>query len=1597
MPLNQSHNEVLTLPVRNLVKGTNHAEDEPSPQSKSNTITVASHNTSKPGAGALLAGDGSQLQDSGLDKRVSEIQFEDKEIRDQLIKAQKLNQDQSYQDQNQDQDHNQDQDEDQDQNGSTEDDHPDISPRLDGSEMPGWNRLFGNGSWLDQIKSSHIPDSDSADHDDLNHASGSETPISPKIREYGDMFKTSRNRFASFRPKSTLEEADIDSEHPRKNSSIHAPHFSMSNIPYVNSSNWKDIRQSFRFINFTKRKKDDERRIDHQQSTELIAELCAGAPAALILASSFLRDEKGQKRIPVLFELLKIRITDSARNEDRQHTLFRIELQYGSGVVKLKWLIYREWKDIFNLHSRLKVINLQRNFYSSTTGNPGGHALRELPHFPRNAIPFLRGMRGLNETMEDKNIDSQDSHNVRADAGSRSSVISNPDGEIGHQKHMYYAANQRQVLEEYLRKLVNVMKCQGEANRLCRFFELSAMSLRLAIENTYHGKEGQLSIVSMSSPRGWRARKISPSQVHAIFSRYGSKWFLIRHSYILVVNSIVDIQPVDILIVDEEFKITHKAASWKWRNDNQDQSEDENGVHNTKSLGNVSFTMKLQNAERKMKVLIFSEKQVKQWMESIDHMCKNTEWFRKHRFESFAPIRYNVSAQWFVDGRDYFWNVSHAIEMARDTVYIHDWWLSPEIYLRRPAHGNQQWRLDRLLKRKAEQGVKIFVILYRNVGAAIPIDSQYTKQTLLDLHPNIFVARSPNQFRQNILFWAHHEKLVIVDHTVLFMGGLDLCFGRWDTPQHVLNDDRPTGFDRGTTIEVGSDTQLWVGKDYSNARVQDFYELNHPYDDMYDRKKIPRMPWHDVHMQMIGQTARDASRHFIQRWNYLIRQKKSTRPAPVLLPPPDFSNAELEAMGHLGTCEVQLLRSACQWSLGFMNDKVEHSILNAYLKAIEQSEHFIYIENQFFITSTEVDGTIIANQIGDALVERIIRAAKHDEDWKAVIIIPLMPGFEAEVDQQDGTSVRLIMQCQFRSISRGPHSICARLERAGINAEEYIQFFSLRKWGTVGPYEKIVTEQLYIHAKIMIVDDRVAIIGSANINERSMRGSRDSEVAAFIRDTDQIESRMGGVPYMVGRFAHTLRVRLMREHLGIDVDAVDDLERRFTDSSNLESNNFISADVGSQDIWRQFDKVRDTVNAPQSFLNEDNSMTNEVMYDSDRESGESETDSDPSDDEYPGSHEGNHGSIRTSSSRTKHRQRIKKGKTKSASFMTFDLNTSKDAENCEDGACEETQDSAKQSRQGHAADVLGYGEDQMIANKNATVNTLREVLNETSNPSLISDEQRRLNVSESDGNPAISSSNTTAADQTRSSTGNGSFADQIEALSLKPTRNHLADNECQEILDSIPPRFRSISPQSFDDPLDERFYYDMWLAHATNNTTIYRKVFKCQPDNEVKTWKDYKSYQSYAEEFANSQEKWTFNEPEVKPTSSVLNNTSSNGKSNFDTYLNSDLSANSVSATGGLSTVHSKKDVVQKINAADGMHMHRLLMSDESQKSSIGENSSNPELSRLQGYNNTRRSRRLKHKMENIMDKEMALSILNDIRGHLIIFPKDWLCKEEEA
>lgn len=84
--------------------------------------------------------------------------------------------------------------------------------------------------------------------------------------------------------------------------------------------------------------------------------------------------------------------------------------------------------------------------------------------------------------------------------------------------------------------------------------------------------------------------------------------------------------------------------------------------------------------------------------------------------------------------------------------------------------------------------MRIFILLYKEVEMALGINSFYSKQRLAQLHENIRVLRHPDHVRVGIFFWAHHEKLIVIDQTYAFVGGIDLCYGRWDDCHHRLVD-----------------------------------------------------------------------------------------------------------------------------------------------------------------------------------------------------------------------------------------------------------------------------------------------------------------------------------------------------------------------------------------------------------------------------------------------------------------------------------------------------------------------------------------------------------------------------------------------------------------------------------------------------------------------------------------------------------------------------------------------------------------------------------------------------------------------------------------
>ncbi|KRW98761.1 Phox homologous domain [Pseudocohnilembus persalinus] len=961
-----------------------------------------------------------------------------------------------------------------------------------------------------------------------------------------------------------------------------------------------------------------------------------------------------------------------------------------------------------------------------------------------------------------------------------------------------------------------------------------------------------------------------------------------------------------------------------------------------KSHTGISQGIKLKSSHRNLLIFNSDLFQFVDFLVNVLEAVKKSPYTQKNDYDSFAPTRENVQCKWYVDAEFYFKDLYKFLSLAHKEVFITDWWMSPHLHLLRPTEEISETdelessRLDILFTRLAKKGVLIKILHWQDHPiAGMANQSLFTKQYLESLHPNIKVLRHPNY---TLPFkWSHHEKLVIIDQAIGFIGGLDLCYGRFDNKDHLL-------FDNELALTNGK-TKCWPGRDYCNPRTKDFGNVQ-VYNELDIQQNQPRMPWHDIHMRVIGEAVIDMCRHFIQYWNHVnidneyqnrqdnllilnedlsmfdkfklkmkakmrfdkhnnnnnennenksrwfgkenknenqsrilsfqednndkkstladqnigskfssdiktqsvkskqdikihnyndsdyknknkthvsfkhtnewnsdrkieeqaddeeeskifdnnnnnnnqnqkqdnknidininipqikvenyeennnnkdkdniqnqeqaqilktngdncesvslisqenqvqtekqedeikekedekedfngnsnqkeqssqvesqsetksiklnqlnsqqiqvqnkqsipqikvhqssdpaqkeqkkedlncfernsysnpaitnnleqggirssfqpknnyyspnfksqFQQKNKIDPAFVkmldemreqrfqkqeedddflqtsqvkqqklkqmseknekqkdlrssLLASTSLRSKQNEELQNIkgkklqkdapilsynvdhkiqkGNCQVQMLRSASNWSLGI--NEVENSIMQAYVLQIAEAKHFIFIENQFFISSTA--GDIVTNKIGLALITRIKQAHLRREKFRVIIVMPLLPAFAGEIETEGAGVMKIQLHWEYKTICRGDNSIFEQLKNHGIDDPwQYIQVYGLRTHGKNGdgvPH----TEQIYVHSKLMIVDDLKVIMGSANINDRSMLGSRDSEVAMLVHDQQVVDIPMAGKPFKGSQFAHTLRVNIFKEHFGLSEEELID-------------------------------------------------------------------------------------------------------------------------------------------------------------------------------------------------------------------------------------------------------------------------------------------------------------------------------------------------------------------------------------------------------------------------------------------------------------------------
>uniref|UniRef100_A0A9J8CWX9 Phospholipase n=2 Tax=Cyprinus carpio TaxID=7962 RepID=A0A9J8CWX9_CYPCA len=606
--------------------------------------------------------------------------------------------------------------------------------------------------------------------------------------------------------------------------------------------------------------------------------------------------------------------------------------------------------------------------------------------------------------------------------------------------------------------------------------------------------------------------------------RWSKRWLVVKDSFLLYMKP--DTGAISfVLLVDNEFTIKVDSK----------YTETKHGVS-------------IENLSRKLVLKFTSYRHAQWWGQAIESFVRKhgKAFLRTHRFGSF--FKKNKLFR-YVNGKTYMEDVANALEEAKEEIFITDWWLSPEIFLKRPVVEGNRWRLDCTLKRKAQQGVRIFVMLYKELELALGINSEYSKRTLMRLHPNIKVMRHPDHVSSSVYLWAHHEKIVVIDQSVAFVGGIDLAYGRWDDCEHRLTD---VGSVTRSVAQSGSlhslqtgvgelmgNTRFWHGKDYCNFVYKDWVQLDKPFDDFIDRYTTPRMPWHDISSVVHGKAARDVARHFIQRWNFtkMMKPKYRSLSYPFLLPKSHSTANDLKyQVPDCVQTKVQVLRSAADWSAGIKHH--EESIHNAYIQVIAKSKHFIYIENQFFISCA--DNKHVYNKIGDAIIERIIRAHKEKKLFRVYVVTPLLPGFEGDISTGGGNALQAVMHFNYRTMNRGEYSIIAQLKKE--MDDQWMNYISICGLRTHAELEgRLVTELIYVHSKLLIADDNTVIIGSANINDRSMLGKRDSEVAVIFEDSETTPSVMDGQEYQAGKFALQLRLECFKTILGAFNDPTIDV------------------------------------------------------------------------------------------------------------------------------------------------------------------------------------------------------------------------------------------------------------------------------------------------------------------------------------------------------------------------------------------------------------------------------------------------------------------------
>ncbi|GAB9467997.1 hypothetical protein Gpo141_00005325, partial [Globisporangium polare] len=241
--------------------------------------------------------------------------------------------------------------------------------------------------------------------------------------------------------------------------------------------------------------------------------------------------------------------------------------------------------------------------------------------------------------------------------------------------------------------------------------------------------------------------------------------------------------------------------------------------------------------------------------------------------------------------------------------------------------------------------------------------------------------------------------------------------------------------------------------------------------------------WVDAHVRLVGPASKDVAANFIARWN------SNTKPSVDIIDDflnfenPDSVDLPVGTCGvdpekdskHIGTHNVQIARTfSCEYKNYEFAPKGETSIFQARIKAIRNAKNYIYIEDQYFVLVPQ-------------LLEELLKVLPRLQ--RIIVMVP-RPDSSATLGGYEKYMYDNVDPIQKKFPNK-------------------FQFYTTKK-----------SRSIYVHTKLVIIDDVYLSIGSANWNRRSM--TSDSEISANVVDDELVVTPEG---ITVNKLARDFRIR----------------------------------------------------------------------------------------------------------------------------------------------------------------------------------------------------------------------------------------------------------------------------------------------------------------------------------------------------------------------------------------------------------------------------------------------------------------------------------------